>query len=182
MKPVDHYLQRQRIAKALPWIQPGAHVLDVGCSDGALFGEGRLASGVGVDLLDSPIRLSPPFERRTGEFPSIIGPDERFDAICMLAVVEHLDDDTLREWAASVPGMLTPGGRLILTTPSPLVDHILHVGIALHLLDGMELHQHHGFDPATVPTFFGTTGLRLLCHRRFQLGLNHLFVFESVRR
>jgi hypothetical protein len=50
--------------------------------------------------------------------------------------------------------------------------------MALHLLDGMEAEAHHGFDPgSTVPVFEGA-GFRTREARRFQLGLNRLFVFE----
>ena len=62
--------------------------------------------------------------------------------------------------------------------PHPLVDRILDVLMALHLLDGMEAEAHHGFDPgSTVPVFEGA-GFRTREARRFQLGLNRLFVFE----
>ena len=43
----------------------------------------------------------------------------------------------------------------------------------------MEAHEHYGFDPRSVPEIFGSGRLRLERHRRFQLGLNHLFVFRN---
>jgi SAM-dependent methyltransferase len=177
---VDRYIQKLRIQAALPWVPPKSHVLDLGCADGALFrlGQSRIASGVGVDTRAGDDWDDPRYERRTGEFPGVVRGDERFDAVVMLAVVEHLSDPELATWAAAVPGTLRPGGRLVITTPSPMVDQILHVGIRLRLLDGMEAHQHHGFDPRTVPTIFGGSGLDLEHHRRFELGLNHLFVFS----
>lgn len=182
MKQLDYYLQRQRIAAATQWIPFASHVLDVGCGDGALFrlGKDRIVSGVGIDTLDGPRWPDGAYERRTGRFPDAVHAGEQFDAVVMLAVVEHLDDTELRQWADAVPQVLRPGGRLIITTPSPLVDHILHWGIRLRLLDGMEAHQHHGFDPGDVPTIFSTQGCALERWRRFELGLNHLFVFSAT--
>jgi SAM-dependent methyltransferase len=165
---------------ALPWIPPGSHVLDVGCADGALFrvGDSRISSGVGLDTREGDDWEDRRYERRTGEFPEALGPDERFDAVVMLAVVEHVPEEELTEWASAVARILRPGGRLVITAPDPLVDHILHVGIRLRLLDGMEAHEHHGFDPREIPTIFSGAGLDVEVHRRFELGLNHLFVLS----
>jgi 2-polyprenyl-3-methyl-5-hydroxy-6-metoxy-1,4-benzoquinol methylase len=181
MKGLDRELQRQRIAKVLPHIAPGSNVLDVGCADGAVFraAEGRIARGVGIDLQQPDSWIGDPFELRVGEFPDVVKAGEVFDAITMLAVVEHAPRDELEKWAKAIPDMLVPGGPLLITTPSPRVDDILHVLMKLRILDGMEAHEHYGFDPRTVPDIFGTGHLRLVRHQRFQLGLNHLFVFHN---
>jgi hypothetical protein len=59
------------------------------------------------------------------------------------------------------------------------VDHILAALCGLRLADGMSLEQHDGFDPRTTPEFFVPSGFVLEYRRRFQLGLNHLFVFRK---
>jgi 2-polyprenyl-3-methyl-5-hydroxy-6-metoxy-1,4-benzoquinol methylase len=182
MKTLDRELQRQRIAKALPFIEQGASVLDVGCADGALFraGRDRIATGVGIDLHMPQTWVDGLFELRVGEFPDVLDPGQTFDAIVMLAVVEHAPLDELQVWAKVIPELLVPGGRLVITTPSPKVDEILHLLMKLRVLDGMEAHEHYGFDPRTVPEIFGGRRLTLVHKQRFQLGLNHLFVFRSA--
>jgi len=182
MKRLDRELQRQRIAKVLPYIEPGSNVLDVGCADGAVFraADGRISRGVGIDLQRPDTWVGEPFELRVGEFPDVVKAGETFDAITMLAVVEHAPRDELEAWAKAIPDMLAPGGPLLITTPSPRVDEILHVLMKLRVLDGMEAHEHYGFDPRTVPDIFGTERLRLEHHQRFQLGLNHLYVIRNV--
>ena len=157
-------------------------MLDVGCADGALFGQGRsrIASGVGIDTRETDVWVEGQYERRTGRFPDDVRAGERFDAVTMLAVVEHLPGNEITRWATAVPDVLRPRGRLIITAPSPMVDHILHVGIRLRLLDGMEAHEHHGFDPRDVPTIFSVPGVTLERQRRFELGLNNLFVFSAT--
>ena len=159
----------------------GARVLDVGCADGSLFrlGRERIASGVGVDLNASTVWLGGAAERLTGPFPDVMRPDDTFDVIVMLAVVEHVEALQLKEWARECAARLRPDGRVVITVPSPAVDTLLHIGMALRLLDGMEVHQHHGFDPSSLPDVFNAADLELLTHRRFQLGLNHLFVFHK---
>src|SRR5205814_5880341 len=95
VKGLDRVLQRWRIAVAAPWIPPGARVLDIGCADGALFDvlRGRIAGGVGIDP-DAPAGQPRTGVRLVrGLFPAD-APDERFDVITMLAVIEHLPSDS----------------------------------------------------------------------------------------
>ena len=179
MKLTDRALQVWRIRRALRWVRPGAHVLDVGCSDGALFRVAgrRIASGIGIDLLDAGgWQGGADATRRIGAFPAAVPTGETFDAITMLAVVEHVAEPELKDWARECARLLRPGGRVIITVPSPAVDTILHVAMRLRLLDGMETHQHHGFDPRRVPEVFAAAGLRVEAFKRFQLGLNNLFI------
>ena len=171
-------LQRWRIAVAAPWIARGARVLDVGCADGALFTalHGKIAGGVGID----PEALASEhagvrFVR--GRFPDD-SPDERFDVVTMLAVIEHLPPSSHAAVGAAAARRLPTGARLILTVPEPAVDRIVELLQRLRLAEGMSLHEHHGFRTAGTRAIFEPAGFRLIHHRRFQLGLNNLFVFE----
>lgn len=181
MKWLDYALQRYRIGKAVPYIEPGARVLDVGCDDGALFRAlaVSIAEGVGVDPhLDAPQKRGN-VELIVGTFPEAVEGRGTFDVITMLAVFEHFTSEEKHRVANACAAHLKPGGRLILTVPSQYVDHILRAVIALRLADGMEVDDHHGFDANETPHYFASAGLHLDRHHRFQLGLNHLFVFRS---
>jgi len=52
--------------------------------------------------------------------------------------------------------------------------------VAFHLIDGMSLEEHHGYEVSQTTKIFSPPDFRLVLHRRFQLGLNHLFVFERT--
>ncbi|HEX2862760.1 MAG TPA: methyltransferase domain-containing protein, partial [Lacunisphaera sp.] len=104
-------------------------------------------------------------------------PAGRFEAIVLLATLEHIRDKA--PLAREARRLLTPGGRLIMTVPSPRVDDIVHTLVRLGLADGMSLEEHHGFHPKDTRAIFETPGLRLEHHEAFQLGLNHLFVFRQ---
>ncbi len=181
MKTLDRLLQAARIRKAKRWIRPRGRVLDVGCFDASLFEalSDRLGRGVGLDpLLDQTIH-GKRWELRRGSFPAPHDLEDEFDAITVLAVLEHVPDADLGDFALECARLLAPGGHLILTVPEPAVDRVIGILIALRLLDGMSPEQHHGFVPARTRAVFEAAGLRLIHHRRFQLGLNHLFVFDQ---
>ena len=107
--------------------------------------------------------------------------DKLFDAATALAVTEHIPEEELATWAKSLAGMMAPGGAMVITVPAPTVDKILHLLIALRLIAGIEAHQHHGFKPSDLDTIFSAPQWRRRKHRRFQLGLNHLYVFERTK-
>ncbi len=166
------------MAKAHAWVDAGDTVLDIGTADGTLFRRWQVR-GVGIDP-DAVEALSTADVRLVrGMFPEAL-PDalDPMDAVTALAVLEHLDESDLRVWEASTHDLLRPGGRFIATVPHPFVDQILHVLMALRVIDGMHTHEHHGFRVSAVRESFAAQRWRLLHHRRFQLGLNNIFVFE----
>lgn len=170
------------MSQAVRFVRPGSRVFDIGCHDGELFRliGPALREGVGLDpALAGPLD-GPNYVLRPGSFPAD-APDEEgtYDTVCALAVLEHLRPAEAPEFAAVVARLLCPGGEVILTVPSPAVDRMLDAMIAVRVLDGMEADAHHGFQVAEVTPLFCGAGLVLERHERFQLGLNHLFVFRK---
>ena len=185
LKLLDRVIQWWRIAKVRPYIRNGSRVLDIGCADGALFRQlgDRLSGGVGVDpALERTVTTS------DGRFRLIAGrlsrqqlmAEDAFDVVTMLAVAEHLPEEVIPGLRDDCAALLKPGGLLLITVPSVRVDQILSWLTRLHLIAGMSLHEHHGFDPASVPRLFGGAGLTLVRARQFQMGLNNLFVFQKT--
>jgi SAM-dependent methyltransferase len=181
VKALDRYLRNVRIAKAQRFIEPGATVIDIGCADGALFERCAplIAHGYGVDpILDGRIDR-PGYTLYGGRFPDAL-PEIEADVITMLAVLEHLPFAAQVELASACADLLRPGGRVVITVPSPKVDAILAVLQKLRVIDGMSLEEHHGFEAKNTPGFFPPPRFRPLAHETFQLGLNNLFVFTKA--
>ena len=180
MKPLDRALQNIRVRMVRPYIAAGARVLDIGCADGALYRKiPDLGGYVGVDP-DAPDGPAPPNARFIRDmFPTAaLSATERFDVITVTAVLEHIPRAAQPAFAGACAQHAVPGGRLAITVPSPIVDTILHVLKRSAVLDGMKEDEHYGFDPAVTPSVFEPHGFVLERHQRFELGLNHLFVFR----
>jgi 2-polyprenyl-3-methyl-5-hydroxy-6-metoxy-1,4-benzoquinol methylase len=182
---LDRHIRSLRIRQVRQYIASGSSVLDVGCFDGSLFVTlgGRISRGVGVDPQLIVTRQDGRFRFVADGFPTTALDGERFDVITMLAVLEHVPDEDLPTWAQECANLLEPEGVVIATVPDPRVDDMLHLLMRLRLVAGMAAHQHHGADPSILPTVFAHHGLVLRSHRRFEFGLNNLFVFgRSDRR
>ena len=175
MTPLDRLIQRIRIGKALPHIPAGGRLLDVGCADGALIRAvgGRVQGAVGIDP-DAPAGAG----LVRGSFPRDLRDRGPYDVIALLAVFEHVPDGERAAFVAACRGLLRAGGRVVLTVPAPLVDRIVDTLRRMRLLHGMDIEAHHGYRPEETPAYFAAAGMRLVTHERFELGLNHLFVFE----
>jgi 2-polyprenyl-3-methyl-5-hydroxy-6-metoxy-1,4-benzoquinol methylase len=181
LKRLDCYLRDVRIAKARRFVEKGDVVVDVGCLDGAMFERwaGTIEYGYGVDPTLTEKREEPGYVLYPGLFPEALPAEIECDVITMLAVLEHVPRNAQAELAAACERILKPGGRLVITVPSPQVDTILDVLSKLRVIDGMSLEEHYGFEPADTERIFSPPAFRLARKRRFQLGLNNLFVFEK---
>ncbi|MHB1305670.1 MAG: class I SAM-dependent methyltransferase [Limisphaerales bacterium] len=178
MKPLDRLLQRWRFAAATKFIPPGARVLDVGCHQGELFVYlgNRVRGGVGIDpLVNGLIGLSG-VQIVRGQFPEDLPEGEAFEVITAFAVLEHVPADGLDPFLRACRSWLKPGGRLVATVPSPMVDGLLLGLRRMGLVSGMSLEEHHGFRPEDLPTAAAAAGFGVATWQRFQLGLNNVFV------
>jgi SAM-dependent methyltransferase len=180
VKTLDRYLRERRIAKARRYVEQGDVVLDIGCADGTMFERwsDTIAFGYGVDPTLAGKRETDRYVLYPGTFPDAL-PQISCDMITMLAVLEHIPEGRQAEAAAACHRILNPGGRVVVTVPSPQVDTILGVLRRLRMIDGMSLDEHYGFDPGRTEAVFAPPAFRLAVRRRFQFGLNNLFVFEK---
>ena len=179
---LDHFLQQRRIAQARPFLQPGARVLDIGSADGALFqAVSCLSPGcLGIDPTLRQRVEHKNFKLIPGFFPQDMPAVEPFDAVTLLAVLEHFPETAYAGLAEGCRRFLKPGGQVIITVPSPRVDQILAVLQKLRLVHGMSLEEHHGYEVRQTAEIFCPPHFRLVCRRTFQFGLNNLFVFERT--
>jgi SAM-dependent methyltransferase len=176
---LDHFIARQRFRASYPHIRKGARVCDLGCGlDAAFlnFAAERIAHGVAVD---DQVRAGAGgrWQRVRADIcqPLPLEPAQ-FDNVVMLAVLEHLaePEPVLRESYR----ILVPGGSLILTWPSAMVDPILKVLHGLRMIsDEMESNQHQKRIPVgTLQQILHRIGFNEFIHYTFELGLNNLMV------
>ena len=178
MNAIDRVLQRHRYHVAKKYIPNASRLLDVGASDGSLFqflGQ-RIAPSRGVDLEAEPQEFPGGHVLLRGGVDRI-PTTEQFDCVTALAVLEHFDDAQLQELGDQLHRRVKPGGIMVATVPSPLVDPVLDILMKLKVLDGMETEQHHGAHVKDIIASLDGSGWKLTVRKRFQLGMNNVLVF-----
>lgn len=100
-----------------------------------------------------------------------------YDVVLSLAVFEHLEmSDYIIK---NVIQKIKKGGLLLVTTPSPPAKKVHNIGSRLLLFGRLANKEHKKlFNKEQLSMFFGD--LKLIGYKRFEFGLNQLFVFKKV--
>ncbi len=96
------------------------------------------------------------------EIPKLPFQDGFFDVITMLAVIEHLDPNSLVSIFSEAYRTLVPGGVLILTTPAAWSDGILRRMAQLNLVSAEEIDEHKfAYTLPLIGWYFGKAGFAM---------------------
>lgn len=173
-----------RLAAALPHLPDGAPVLDVGCGLTDL--PGLIADYVGCDRNADVLAFQRgrwpkkdffEWDIGRGAAPPELGARAPFEAILLLAVLEHVADPAAI--LARVSTLLSSRGCLIVTTPHPSGRWALEAGAALGLLSSHAHDEHEALlGRSDLEEAGRSAGLRLVRYGRFLFGLNQLAVFS----
>ena len=177
------YLTRERMKRIAPYVH--GDVLDLGCGGADVYRNfgSRINHYCGVEYSDAAVdalRAKHPeasFLARNLDRDAL-GLDRQYDCILMVALIEHLFNQ--QHVMSNVAMALKPGGRIVVTTPTPFGNDIVHrMGAKLGLFskaavdDHIVIYNHHRFG-----LLAGEIGLKLAHYQRFQLGCNQLVVLS----
>lgn len=168
LEPLLADLRAQRANKLIPSNLRKGRILDVGCGSFPYFlahtsfqekfaiDQIPLSSNTASELkiesftLDLEIEPHLPFE---GNF---------FEAITLLAVVEHLDPSLMAKLFKEVYRVLKPGGMVILTTPAAWSDGLLKFMARISLVSAEEIHEHaYAYTLPLLGWYFGQAGFEM---------------------
>lgn len=188
MPLMSKWLTDARLSRIRPFLE--GRVLDLGCGHGELLGY-LTPKVTSVLLVDSAPQREERVLRRLKRCPiparfqvaraesGELNSDLPYDSIVMAAVLEHLKSpgQTLQ----SLHSLLARGGKLILTTPTPLGGRLHEIGSHLGLTYPEAAEEHEFFyDRATLERLLRENGFQVQLFRRFLFGLNQLVVAVRV--
>jgi len=154
--------------------QPDMRVLDVGCGSGVFASQVATASQARVVGVDANVRavefarsrfVHPNLRFEVGNLSDLSFSDQSFERIALLEVIEHIDQHQALELLQTLRPLLTPGGRLVISTPNalsawPMIEWLLD---HLRLVPQMRGEQHVGrYHPESLRALCEPLGFRLL--------------------
>lgn len=155
------FTRRMRAYQAGIYISPAERLLDIGCSTGYFLRKVKCREKYGLDKIIGD------------DFSDIKKfPDNHFDYVTMLAVIEHLDEP--EEICQEIVRILRPGGKFIFTTPKKAAEPILK----LYVKNLGKQHKNY-FDFDRVRRLAERFNLIIVEYQTFLFGLNQIFCLQK---
>ena len=177
--------RKLRIRRILNLVPPDSIVCDMGCGPVGefLFGiRDHIKKGYGFDnLVQDCNEIKIVLQKMNIETDKTPLNDSTVDVVISLAVLEHLENPLLM--LKESYRILKPGGRLLLTTPTPIAKPVLEfLAYKLHLVSRREIDEHkHYFNREELREILVNAGFqenKIKCSK-FEFGFNHFICGEK---
>jgi 2-polyprenyl-3-methyl-5-hydroxy-6-metoxy-1,4-benzoquinol methylase len=179
---LEKILQNIRFRKVFPFVKNGYKVLDIGCGyKGALLSllASNIFEGVGTDVSVSKKTVAKNIKLVSQRYLKL--PQNHFDLITCLAVVEHMDNP--KTLLAKAYESLKKNGRLLVTTPSPFAKPILEfMAFKLGIISKQEIKDHKKYyDKGEIISLLESVGFksRNIEIKYFTFGLNTFVIVKK---
>lgn len=180
----DRILANERQLQVLKRLVPGESLLDFGCgAEPVLLRKAAsfISYGVGIDYDAVHLDEGNIIVRKAlvkDKFPL---PDSYIDVVSMTAVLEHFSQSDALYILQAARAVLKPGGRVILTTPTPEGKWILEpVARLTPLIAKAEVLDHkHYYSQSDIMNLARQAGLYLTEYSRFEFGGNSVAVLRK---
>jgi SAM-dependent methyltransferase len=180
LEPLLAQLRARRANRLIPNELRNGRILDIGCGSYPYFlSHTEFKQKFAVDQLppsDHGRRLDIEwFTLDLNSTPKLPFEDNFFNAITLLAVVEHLNPASMAALFKETHRALQPGGVVVMTTPAAWSDGILKTMARVNLVSAEEIHEHvYAYTLPLIGWYFGQAGFEMtkVNFGYFEFGLN----------
>jgi len=168
LEPLLARLRTQRANRLIPAELRQGRILDIGCGSYPYFlAHTAFAEKFAVDQLPMPKETANRnriefFELNLNQRPSLPFDPVYFEVVTLLAVVEHLNPESMAALFKECYRVLKPGGMVVLSTPAAWSDGLLHLMAHLNLVSAEEIHEHaYAYTLPLIGWHFGQAGFEM---------------------
>ena len=155
LEPTLARWRARRANDLIPADLRAGRILDIGCGSYPYFlANTAFREKFAVEQLPLPGQVTSElkiefFNLNLNEKPALPFEAGFFSVVTLLAVVEHLNPNSMALLFRDILRVLQPGGRVVLTTPSAWADGLLKWMARLDLVSKEEINEHaHGTNAA----------------------------------
>jgi SAM-dependent methyltransferase len=165
LEPFLARIRARTANKLIPSNLRDGRVLDIGCGSYPYFlSHTYFKDKFAIDQQNKPESINNInwFVLDLNQHPHLPFEDDFFNAISMLAVLEHLNPSTLVILLKEIHRTLSPGGILVVTTPSAWSDSVLHLMARVNLVSQEEINEHvYAYTLPLLGWYFGKVGFEM---------------------
>jgi len=168
LEPLLARLRTQRANQLIPGDLRDGRILDIGCGSYPYFlAHTAFKEKFAVDQLPMPREMADRnqiefFELNLNEEPRLPFGRQYFDVVTLLAVVEHLNPESMAMLFRECHRVLRADGVAVLTTPAAWSDGLLHAMAHLNLVSAEEIHEHaFAYTLPLIGWHFGQAGFEM---------------------
>jgi 2-polyprenyl-3-methyl-5-hydroxy-6-metoxy-1,4-benzoquinol methylase len=181
---LEHILSEMRYKEAIPYIERGSILADLGCGYQGNFLKrisGMIKLGVGYDVSVKSKNIPKNITLKASNLNKQIDNKKNYyDIITTLAVLEHLENP--ESFLLKVKAMLKIGGKVVITTPhrksKPILEFFsLKVGVISK--DEVKDHKNY-FDEKTLGRLLTKTGFKIVKLHTFEFGWNLFCIGQKI--
>ena len=168
LEPLLADWRAQQANKLIPTSLREGRILDIGCGTYPYFlAHTSFAEKFAIDQI--PLSKETAKELCIESFtldlevkPRLPFEDGFFNAVTLLAVVEHLDPALMALLFKEIYRVLKPGGLVALTTPAAWSDGLLKFMARIHLVSAEEIQEHaYAYTLPLLGWYFGQAGFEM---------------------
>ena len=168
LEPVLADFRAQKANKLIPPNLRAGRILDIGCGSFPYFlAHTSFSEKFAIDQIPLPEKTASELRIESYTLDLEIQPrlpfdDHFFEAVTLLAVVEHLDPADMAALFKEIYRVLKPDGKVILTTPAAWSDGLLRFMARIGLVSAEEIHEHtYAYTLPLIGWYFGQAGFEM---------------------
>ncbi len=168
LEPMLADLRAQRANKLIPSNLRNGRILDIGCGSFPYFlAHTAFAEKFAIDQIPLPKHTASELKIESFTLDLEVEPrlpfeDHYFEAVTLLAVVEHLDPALMAKLFKEIYRVLKSEGMVILTTPAAWSDGLLKFMAQISLVSAEEIHEHaYAYTLPLLGWYFGQAGFEM---------------------
>ncbi len=168
LEPTLAHLRTRQANHLIPADLRAGRILDIGCGSFPYFlAHTSFQEKFAVDQLPMQKETAAKnqiefFSLNLNAQPHLPFEDSFFSIVTLLAVVEHLDPDSMAELFKESHRVLKPNGRVILTTPAAWSDGLLKFMADINLVSAEEIREHtFSYNLPLLGWHFGQAGFAM---------------------